>query len=81
MKEIAQGTAMRRAIASFLAAAECFSVVAVGVPASYAQETDPYQLVEQVETYGDRETLGSNSDTAETSPETVTRAAAARLGA
>ena len=46
IKEYLQGTAMRRAIASVLVAAECLSVVAVGVPAVYAEAPVTLESVE-----------------------------------
>ena len=80
---------MRRTIASLLAAAECFSVVAVGVPSSYALETDSYEIVEQLESNGqsDRAELTAPDSYAteqtqiQDEPQTVTPADAARLGA
>lgn len=80
---------MRRTIASLLAAAECFSVVAVGVPSSYALETDSYEVVEQLEPNGQSdqaELTAADSYAPEQTqiqdePQTVTPADAARLGA
>ena len=78
LKEYLRGTGVRRAIASVLVAAECLSVVSVGLPAAYAEEAVPLAAVEPA----DRTT---NTAPAVEVPEsgqeeTVTPAEAARLG-
>ena len=74
IKEYLQGTAARRAIASVLVAAECLSVVAVGMPAVYADTPVTTETLETVE-------LADRTVNAAPEQETVTPAEAARLGA
>ncbi|MBQ9720134.1 MAG: hypothetical protein IJV64_05495, partial [Oscillospiraceae bacterium] len=74
IKEYLQGTAARRAIASVLVAAECLSVVAVGLPAVYADAPVTTETLETVE-------LADRTVNAAPEQETVTPAEAARLGA
>ena len=78
LKEYLRGTGVRRAIASVLVAAECLSVVSVGLPAAYAEEGVPLAAVELTDrttnTAPAAEVLESGQE------ETVTPAEAARLG-